>query len=131
MRLLNCSESSCVSGGEGLPGRGTFLELTVGIGAIGAGAQVVTAGGGAAVIPATGLVVLPSTSLAVAGTIVPAAPAATIAVGAVPIMTTVGACGLAAAGGFLVGDWIEQQTGWGSGFGNWAGTKLGEAGIWW
>ena len=116
MRELLMDETGSVVGG-GDNGAGSYLQLTGGIGTIGGGVAITVAGGGAVVTPAVPATIGLFGIGASAGT-----PATMIGVGSVPLMVTVGACGCAAAGGYLVGDFIEQNTGIGSSVGTWIGS---------
>ncbi len=116
MRELLLNETESVAGG-GDNGGGSYLELTSGIATIGGGVAITVAGGGAVVTPAVPASIGLFGIGATAGT-----PATMVGVASVPVMVTVGACGCAAAGGYLVGDFIEQNTGIGASVGTWVGS---------
>jgi hypothetical protein len=109
MRALHESEVLNVTGGNDFPpALNVFFEGASAVAMVTTGAHLTTAIGGG--------------SLAAGGT---------MAVSSVPLMPLVAVGAMAFGTGMVIGDLVEQGTGWGSGLGNWAGTKLGEAGIWW
>lgn len=61
------------------------------------------------------------------GTLVPLAITCSAGTGAVAI----GAGAVVGCGGYMVGTWIENETGIGSTVGGWVGTQLGNMGFWW